>query len=168
VVSLLLDVARLWKTNYFRTFRSPNFAEHFRFLSVASLVAPSPFKAPEVAQRIHPSLSFFVCGEHLELDLSFAYSRADPVAPEFPANAEERCGILFAHSVVNKRESSVPVFLSVDYFLAACAEDSATGFELSHRFCRLMLFEVLSVSPRIDLSKSLQLPERSVDGVKSS
>jgi hypothetical protein len=101
----------LWKINHFRTFRSPNFAEHFRFLSVASLVAPSPLKAPEVAQRINPCLSFLcVCGEHLELDLSFAPS--DPLEPEFAAS----CRLLFEQSEVNEHVSSGPVVLSVDHF----------------------------------------------------
>lgn len=102
----------LVEINYFRTFRSPNFAEHFRFLSVASLAAPSPFKAPEVAQRIHPILPFFCGRAHLELDPSFEHSRADSLVAASAAQAEAPGGNLLDLSEVTECESSVPFFSS--------------------------------------------------------
>jgi hypothetical protein len=67
----------VWKINHFRTFcpDPPNFAEHFLFLSIASLVITSLPKASEVAQRIHPILLFFCGRADLELGTAFAHSR---------------------------------------------------------------------------------------------
>jgi len=129
VVSLLLDVPLAEN----QPFSYVSIAEFCRTFSptLGCLVAPSPFKAPEVAQRIHPSLSFFLWRTSEARSVGCAFTRRFLLTRI--CSVSRTCGgILFDISEGNECEISVPGCLASTRLLVDLMRETAEGSEHSN------------------------------------